>query len=138
MADATTSRKLPNFYSAAGQMEAYNPASASPSKSPNPSSGQTSDNKLATATTLLEVVKKMDTQEQDPAAKKILQDMVSLAEQYMSKVQGGGGAKAAGEGSGAEGPGAGAGAGAGAGGAGGAGSMGGMNPPESAGGGAGA
>jgi len=125
MADtnSTGSRKLPNFYSAVGQMEAYNPAGGGASKSPaQPGSAQGgAGEKVATATTLLEVVRKMDSMEQDPEAKKLLEQMVGIAEQYMEKVQGPG-AKAAGAGTGSapgQGPspssGAGAGAGAGAG-----------------------
>jgi len=102
MADTTKSgqaKSLPNFYQAAGQMDAYSGTGAG--KSANAKSAADAGEKVASVKTLLEVVRKMDGMEQDPEAKKLLEQVVSLVEQYMEKVQPGAGkGSAAGAGAG--------------------------------------
>lgn len=84
------SKSLPNFYSAVGGMDKYSGNAAA--KSPA-SSAADSGEKVKNVTTLLEVVKKMDAQESDPENKKLLEQVASLVEQYMTKLQPGGGDK---------------------------------------------
>lgn len=99
MPDATSSsgsksKNLPNFYSAVGGMDKYSGAGAggaSAGKSPA-SAAADSGEKVKNVTALLEVVKKMDAQESDPENKKLIEQMVSLVEQYMTKLQPGAGA----------------------------------------------
>ena len=110
------SKSLPNFYSAVGGMDKYSGSAAA--KSPA-SSAADSGEKVKNVTTLLEVVKKMDAQESDPENKKLLEQVATLVEQYMTKLQPGGdksktGAATGGEAGGATGSGAGAGGGTGA------------------------
>lgn len=81
------SKSLPNFYSAVGGMDKYSGNAAG--KSPA-SSAADSGEKVKNVTTLLEVVKKMDAQESDPENKKLLEQVASLVEQYMTKLQPGG------------------------------------------------
>jgi hypothetical protein len=116
------SKKLPNFYSQVGDMYAGGGAGK-----PKPAAGADAGEKVTNVKALLEVFKKMDKMENDPAAKDIIQQMATLAQSYMDKVQGGGAGAgtpppAAGTSTGTEAgmsPGAAAGAGAGGGTAGG-------------------
>lgn len=84
---SSKSKSLPNFYSAVGGMDKYSGNAAA--KSPA-SSAADSGEKVKNVTTLLEVVKKMDAQESDPENKKLLEQVASLVEQYMTKLQPGG------------------------------------------------
>ena len=122
MADPNTSggksKSLPNFYSAVGGMDKYSGDGGGGAKSPA-SSAADSGEKVKNVTTLLEVVKKMDAQESDPENKKLLEQVASLVEQYMTKLQPGGdkaktGAPTGGEAGGGAGAAGGAGGGAGA------------------------
>lgn len=83
------SKKLPNFYSQVGDMYAGGGAGK-----PKPAAGADSAEKVTNVKALLEVFKKMDKMESDPAAKDIIQQMATLAQSYMDKVQGTGGAGA--------------------------------------------
>ena len=109
------SKSLPNFYSAVGSMDKYS-GNAANAKSPA-SSAADSGEKVKNVTTLLEVVKKMDAQESDPENKKLLEQVATLVEQYMTKLQPGGDKSKTVTGTGGEAGGA-AGAGASGGGAG--------------------
>lgn len=79
--------KAPNFYeSAAMSGGAPGGAPGGGPKGPDSSSGE----KVQNVKTLLEVVQKLDSMEQDPALKALTQQIVSATQQYMDKVQGGG------------------------------------------------
>jgi len=96
MADGTTKSKpasAPNFYSAAGQM--YSGASGASGAKPGADAAATGE-KVKNVTALLEVVKKIDKMETDPANKELTQQMVTLVEQYMTKLQPTGATPAAG------------------------------------------
>ena len=107
------SKSLPNFYSAVGGMDKYS-GNAANAKSPA-SSAADSGEKVKNVTTLLEVVKKMDAQESDPENKKLLEQVASLVEQYMTKLQSGGDKSKTGAGAGTGGEAGGAGSTGGAG-----------------------
>jgi len=89
MTDSTSSRKpsLPNVYSAIGAMPGYAGGDKAAGK-PGGADAAATGEKVSTAVALLEVVKKMDKLETDPANKELIQQMVTLAQQYVDKVQG--------------------------------------------------
>lgn len=78
----------PSFYSAAASMEG---------KKPNPVGAGTpagqSGEKVKNVQVLLEVFDKMDKLEQDPSNKKLIQEMVDKAKEYLQMLEGGAGAK---------------------------------------------
>lgn len=133
---AEKSKPAPNFYSAladsAGGGAGGPGAGMSPGQSkPGTDAGKKGE-KAQNIATLLEVFKKMDAMEDDPANKDILQKMLDLGMQYKTRIEGGGGAGAGpGAGPSAEPGGPGAGGGMGGPGAG-------APPPPMPGGGAGA
>ena len=144
MADSKSKSGAPNFYSALAESAGGGGgapgtgAGAGAGMSPGQSKPGTADGKkgekVQNIATLLEVFKKMDAMEDDPANKDLLQQMLNLGMQYKTRIEGGGGA-GAGAGAGAEAgasagtpPGGGAGGGSAAGGMG-AGPGGGAPPP---------
>ena len=115
MADKPKSGGPPNpsFYAAAAGMKPGGDAAGAPGGAGTPA-GQSGE-KVKNVQVLLEVFEKMDKLEQDEGNKKLIQEMVTKAKEYLAKLEGGPGAKkgpaempATGEaGSGGMGPGAG-------------------------------
>ena len=136
MADSKSKSGAPNFYSALAESAGGGGgapgtgAGAGAGMSPGQSKPGTADGKkgekVQNIATLLEVFKKMDAMEDDPANKDLLQQMLNLGMQYKTRIEGGGGVGAGAE-AGAP-PGGGAGGGSAAGGMG-AGPGGGAPPP---------
>lgn len=87
MAGKDTS-KAPNFYEVAATMSAPGTRGAKAPGTPG-ASGADATEKAQNVRALLEVFKKMDKLESDPAAKDIIQQMSTLAQKYMDTVTGG-------------------------------------------------
>jgi hypothetical protein len=81
----------PSFYSAAAGMAQQQGAGAGEPK-PGTGAGQQGE-KVKNIQVLLEVFEKMDKLEQDDTNKKLIQEMVDKAKEYLSKLEGGAAAK---------------------------------------------
>lgn len=82
MPAADAKSKAPNFYESAASMGAM-PGGAKPDDADK---GKKSENVAA----LLQVVQRIDSMEKDPDLKQLTQQIVSMTQQYMDKLQGGG------------------------------------------------
>lgn len=87
MPSADPKSKAPNFYENAASMSMPGAAAGGAGKPPDAAA---SGEKVQNVKALLEVFSRMDKLEQDPEAKGMIQQMSSLAQQYMDKIQGGG------------------------------------------------
>jgi hypothetical protein len=102
MADPKSKTAAPNFYSTLADSAAGGAGGAGggPGMSPDQSKPATQSGakgeKAQNIATLLEVFKKMDSMEEDPAGKDILQQMLNLGMKYKAMVDGGAGSAATG------------------------------------------
>ena len=96
----------PNFYQTAAGMSGSQAPGAAGAGAGGSGAGATSaasagkGEKIANIRALLEVFKKMDSIESDPAAKDIIAQMATLAEKYMTQIEGGAAGAGAGAGAG--------------------------------------